>query len=115
MFGENLADVQENVPIFRAMLGFTEGLPFECIGQSQETQLAFELCIAKGLTGSAFDMYIREKTQFQLDQALEKYLTIYSEESEVPERFKTELDENLQSTANNTRRYIQGVLHGHHS
>ena len=110
MFGENLADVPENVPIFRAMLGFTEGLPFECIGQSHETQLAFELCIAKGLTGSAFDMYIREKTRFQLDQALEKYLTVYSEESEVPARFKTTLDAKLQSTAEDARRYIKEIL-----
>lgn len=115
IFGENLADVPENLPIFRDMLGFTEGLPFECIGQSQETQLAFELCIAKGLTGSAFDMYVREKKQFRLDQVLEKYLTIYSEESEVPDRFGKALNAKLQSTADGARRYIQGVLHGHHS
>ena len=80
IFGENLGNVPENLPIFRGLLGLTDQLPFECIGQYNETRLAFELCIAKGVQGVAFDMYKKKNIPFKLEEILEKYLGIYAQE-----------------------------------
>ncbi len=112
IFGENLGNVPENVPIFRDLLGFTDQLPFECIGQLNETRLAFELCIGKGIRGLAFEMYQRERTSFHLETTLDKYLAIYSAESEIPQRFQPALDKKLRETSKSARQYIQGILCG---
>ena len=110
IFGENLGDVPENVPIFRDLLGLTDQLPFECIGQFYETRLAFELCIAKGVQGVAFDMYKKKNVPFKLEDVLEKYLGIYVRDSEIPPRIRTRIVEKFKSTARAAREYIKGTL-----
>ena len=111
IFGENLGSVPENLPIFRDLLGFTDQLPFECIGQFNETRLAFELCIAKGVRGDAFDMYRKEDIPFNLEKILEKHLGIYVQECEIPQRIQSEIVDKLNDTAKSAREYIQGILH----
>lgn len=108
IFQENLGDVPENLPIFRELLGFEEQLPFECIGQVDETRLAFELCLAKGVVGRAFDMYRTERRSFDLDALLDKYLTIW--ESEIPSRMQPALHAKLKGAANAARSYILRTL-----
>lgn len=58
MFGENLFDVRENLTWFQQLLGLAEHTPFECVGQVEESRLAFELCRIKGLRGRAMDIYV---------------------------------------------------------
>ena len=112
IFGENLANVPENLPIFRDLLGLTDQLPFECIGQLNETRLAFELCIAKGVRGLAFDMYQKEKVPFKLGAILDKHLGIYVQESKIPIRMQSGVVNKLKDTSKSAREYIQGILHG---
>lgn len=112
IFGENLSSVPENLPIFRDLLGFTDQLPFECIGQFNETRLAFELCIAKGVRGDAFDMYKKENIPFNLEKILEKHLGIYIQECEIPPRIQSEIVKKLNDTDMSAREYIRRILHG---
>ena len=112
IFCENLGDVPENLPIFRDLLGFTDKLPFECIGQLNETRLAFELCIAKGVGGLAFEMYKKESVPFHLESILDKYLAFYSNESEIPLRLQSALNAKLKEASKSAREYISGVLCG---
>ena len=95
---------------FRELLGFTERLPFECIGQAEEVRLAFELCLAKGLTGAAFDMYARERRPFNLNTVLNKYLAVYDGESSVPERLASPLREHLGAHARKADTFIRELL-----
>ena len=112
IFQENLGDVPENLSIFRELLGFEEQLPFECIGQLDETRLAFELCIAKGVVGRAFDMYKKERKPLDLESLLDKYLGIYGSESEIPQRIQTALNAKLDRASKTARSYIQRTLRG---
>ena len=112
IFGENLGNVPENLPIFRGLLGLSDQLPFECIGQFNETRLAFELCIAKGVQGDAFDMYKKENIPFKLEEILEKHLGIYIQESGIPQRIQSDIVKKLNDTAISAREYIQRVLRG---
>lgn len=59
MFHQNLFDIPENQTWFEQLLGLAEHTPFECVGQPEETKIAFELCRRKGLTGTAMDRYIK--------------------------------------------------------
>ncbi|MBV9762420.1 MAG: hypothetical protein JO340_17800 [Acidobacteriaceae bacterium] len=43
---------------FRELLGLGSHKPFECVGGTDETRLAFELCHAEGLHGRAIDLYL---------------------------------------------------------
>ena len=110
IFGENLGNVPENLPVFRGLLGLTDQLPFECIGQFNETRLAFELCIAKGVQGVAFDMYKKKNIRLELEDILEKYLGIYVQESEIPQPIRARVVKKLKSTAKSAREYIKGTL-----
>ena len=112
IFSENLGDVPENLPIFRDLLGLTDQLPFECVGQLNETRLAFELCIAKGVRGLAFDMYQKEKVPFKLGATLDTHLDIYLQESKIPIRMQSGIVKKLEDTSKSAREYIQGILHG---
>ena len=60
MFGENLFDVPENQVSYRQLLGLEEHTPFECVGQVEESRLAFALCSRKGLDGQAMEAFRKE-------------------------------------------------------
>ncbi len=74
VFGENLADVPENLIWFRQLIGREAHTPFECVGQPEEARLAFEICRRTGLTGLAMREF--EAAQFKHDyaQLLSAYL-----------------------------------------
>lgn len=57
---ENLLDVAENQIWFEQMLGLGEHTPFECIGQIDETRLAFELVRRRGGTGRAMRRFVEQ-------------------------------------------------------
>jgi hypothetical protein len=53
IFDENLFDVDDNLIWFRQLLGLEKHTPFECVGQVEESHLAFGLCRARGYAGKA--------------------------------------------------------------
>ena len=58
--GTNLLDMEENQEFYKELLGEGDKKPFDCVGEFEETQLAFELCYGKGLRGKAMVMYEEE-------------------------------------------------------
>jgi hypothetical protein len=84
IFQCNLFDLPENQLAFRQMLGLEAHTPFECIGQIDEAQLAFELCRRKGLEGAAMQTFIKECEPLDWKKVLDKYLAVYDEESAIP-------------------------------
>lgn len=51
MFGEDLLEIPENEPHFRALAGLHSHTPFECVGRVEETRIALALLAARGLLG----------------------------------------------------------------
>lgn len=107
---ENLFDVPENLEIFRQLAGFEKQLPFECVGQANESRIFFELAVRRGRTGLAVDMYKDERTELDLPVLLNQYAELYWHDSSIPDwlrarmrgfldplakRLKIELEEQL--------------------
>lgn len=84
IFGENLLDLDENQAFYQQMLGLADHTPFECIGQIEETRLAFELCRRKGHQGRAMKMFIEAFPNFDPGPCLQRYLSINRSLSTLP-------------------------------
>ena len=80
-----MLDVLENQLFFRRMLGLEEHTSFECIGEVPESQLAFELCRLKRMTGAEIKTYHHECDRLGLE-ALDRYLTVDRVNFTVPAR-----------------------------
>ena len=76
--GTNLFDIEENQETFMQLIGAADQLPFECIGQADESKLAFEMCRRKGLGGKAMDSYLALDLSVDEKIVLDKYLDIDS-------------------------------------
>jgi hypothetical protein len=82
--GANLLNAPENQLSYRQMLGLEDQTPFECIGQVEESRLAFALCRARGLRGAAMDTFSDELgDQDYLTQAASS-LTVHEGPTGVP-------------------------------
>jgi len=77
----NLFDVDENQRWFSEMLGLASHTPFECIGQVEEAQLAFELCRRKGLTGKAMTLYQKAFPVLDIQPILDKFLIVDNQDT----------------------------------
>ncbi len=84
--GTNLFDIEENQKTFMQLIGAADRLPFECIGQADESRLAFEMCHRKGLEGKAMDSYIRHGLTIDIEKVLKKYLDIDSPAQHFPKQ-----------------------------
>jgi hypothetical protein len=108
--GHNLLDMPENQLWFQQMLGMGEHTPFECIGQIEETRLAFELCKRQGWTGRAMETY---KTNFpNLDTAsiCDKFLRVGDPGTIPPAiaaKVKGFVDESVQMGLDSIKRLLQ--------
>jgi hypothetical protein len=83
MFTHDLIDAVENERIFRELLGIESHRPFECVGDANEARLAFELCRAKGIGGSAAERLACALPPADLDALAERYLTV-GDASNIP-------------------------------
>lgn len=107
MFPENLFDSEANQPWFYQMLGLGEHTPFECIGQVEETRLAFELCRRKGITGKAMDMYYHHFPHLDVEPILARYLSVDMAQSGIPPALAERIEAGLEQAAASGRRYVR--------
>jgi hypothetical protein len=110
MFQVNLFDLPENQLWFRQMLGLEKHSPFECIGQINESRLAFELCRRKGFTGKAMQMFVAEVKDFDFQAAVNEYVTVNHEYSSIPVALVTKILAQLELGAKISREYIDNLL-----
>lgn len=113
--GQNLLDFPENELTFAELAGLGKMKPFECIGETDEIKLIFEICRAKGLTGHAMDMY-KEKvhpsmTQSQLIAIIDKYTTVHSmDPALVPALFRERLSPLFEQYGKTVRKKLRNML-----
>jgi hypothetical protein len=73
-------DIEQNQFLYRQLLGLEQHLPFECIGQQDETNLAFALCVAKGYQGKALKQYqAAHLAPPDIEQLQNRYLNVHTE------------------------------------
>ena len=88
IFGSNLFDDPDLLPIFRGSIGLAEHKPFECIGEIGESRLAMKKCLEKGLHGKALDMFENEvlaDRSIDWQEIEQKYDRVYETEHRIPE------------------------------
>jgi hypothetical protein len=84
IFGENLFDVEDNLEWFRQLVGLAEHTPFECVGQVEESRLAFELCARQGYQGKALAMFADAFPQASSPESLEPLFAVAGDAHLIP-------------------------------
>ncbi|AOX03358.1 hypothetical protein BJP34_31460 [Moorena producens PAL-8-15-08-1] len=88
VFGSNLFDDDDLLPIFREMIGLAEHTPFECIGEIDESRLAMKQCLEKGLSGKALEIFKHEvlvDSSIDWQKLEQKYDRVYDTEHAIPD------------------------------
>ena len=107
---ENLFDVPENLNIFRQLAGFESQLPFECIGQENESRMFFELATHRGCSGLAIKMYETERPKLDVPRLVEKYTTIYWDDSSIPKWLQDRMQKILNPLSNQLKVLLEDTL-----
>ncbi|MDJ0800001.1 MAG: hypothetical protein QNJ51_24870 [Calothrix sp. MO_167.B12] len=66
-FGQNLFDIEENLPIWEELLGLKGYIPWECVGQAEEAQFYLYHQHKRGVQGLAIDLF-RDKILMPLEE-----------------------------------------------
>jgi UDP-N-acetyl-alpha-D-muramoyl-L-alanyl-L-glutamate epimerase len=111
--GTNVLDVPENQLIFRQMLGLESHTPFECIGEVNESRLAFELCRRKGMIGAAMKTYCEECARPGIE-VLERYLTVDRDNCNLPSLVSEKVLSLLNSSSASALTALTSLLSGAH-
>jgi len=76
--GENLFEVEENIPLLKALAAKTERKPFECVGRYADTRIALALCKVKGVGTEVIDSILADVSIDQIKSELAASLVIDS-------------------------------------
>jgi hypothetical protein len=88
VFKENLFDKECLYEYWQQLLGLAEHNAFECVGECDETRLAFRKCFEKGMTGKAMDLFVKSNIMETTNWAeLEnKYGAVHENDILIPEQ-----------------------------
>lgn len=106
---ENLFDVDENMFLFRQLLGLEEQLPFECIGEAPEAALYMSMAWAQGYRGRAFDECAEAWQGLDVKAVLDRYLAVHWQDANIPPALQA-LKGLLEQHTAQTRDWIQALL-----
>lgn len=109
IFPTNLFDDPANQFVFRQLLGLEEHKPFECVGEADETRLAFELCRVKGLTGAAMDTYRDNVPPPDVPRLCDHYLAIATQYGAIPPAIAKPVFQQMAAAAEQAKRYIMDL------
>ncbi len=73
-----------NQVFFEQLLGLAAHKPFECVGETDETRLAFEICRSKGMRGRAIDVYTKEAKVKGIERLARMYAEIDPHRHSIP-------------------------------
>lgn len=82
MFPDNLFEIPENHRWFRQLMGIGAHKPFECVGEIDESRLAFALCRRKGLRGEFADACASELPADA--EVIQHYFTVHRSPQTIP-------------------------------
>ena len=105
--GTNLFDIEENQETFMQLIGAADQLPFECIGQADESRLAFEMCHRKGLEGKAMDSYLELEFDADFDHIFDTYLSVDEPGNHFPEFIWDSVFPQFANMQNEAKKYVR--------
>ncbi len=85
LFANNLFDRPENLDHYRGLLGLDRPKPFECVGETDESRLAMEICRRRGFSGRAVAEWARRADGFDAPAALDRYLRVDEDATGLPD------------------------------
>jgi len=106
---ENLLDVEENVFLFRQLVGLEDQLPFECIGEAKEAAFYLAMCQKRGYRGRALDACQGAIAKLDKDAILKRYLAFDFKDANIPTKWQDALRRTFSSNADETRAFIQSL------
>ncbi|RMH20544.1 MAG: hypothetical protein D6696_07910 [Acidobacteria bacterium] len=109
-FPHNLFDLEENQLFFEQLLGLADRTPFECVGEVDETRLAFELCRRLGFGGRAMETFVRRCPAIDYRAVAERYLTIHRDASTMPEDVARRILPRFERARRDARGYVGALL-----
>jgi len=95
-FGNNLFEMEENLPIWEELLGLKGYIAWECVGIPEETQLYFYQLYVRGIQGKALSLFegkilnpLMKKGEEHVKEYFleieEKYSQVYDSHHTMPE------------------------------
>ena len=91
IFGKDLYEDEELLPIFKELIGDASTKPFECVGTIKEVRYALSLTIKKLYNLPYLLKYYKDNYDFIEEKLEDKYNTL----NNLPEEFESILKENL--------------------
>ncbi len=110
MFDHNLFDLPENRPYLRKMLGLEGYKPADCVGTVSETQVAYLLCRAKGMSGQAVSDIQLNTIPLDIHRFLETYAAVGPRYGAIPSDMYERLEPQLLKGAARARAYVRERL-----
>lgn len=105
----DLFDNPANRLFFRELLGLSAHKPFECVGETGETRLAFEVCRGKGFRGRAIDLYAREVACVEPAELAQTYSEIASPSASFPPELWRHLSPLMLGASRGSLEYISSI------
>jgi hypothetical protein len=99
-----------NIPIFRQLTGLQDQLPFECIGEADETAIYLLMCKARGYQGPVLDACAEALSRLDPERVIDKHLQVGRDATNVPPSMEGRLMPLLERRAGETARFIKHVL-----
>jgi hypothetical protein len=112
-FGENLFDVERNLPWFARLLGLEEHLPFECVGQVTESLLALVLAARGGWSGRTIERFAGEAEGCFEKGDLHSLFAVASNPHRIPRLLAGRVVPALELHARQAREAVVSELAGH--
>jgi hypothetical protein len=110
MFDHNLFDRLENRDFLRKMLGLEGFKPADCVGTVSETQVAYLLCRAKGVTGRAVDDIDPAEISIDVDRFLDHYCEVARPYGAIPPDLYQAIRPQLEAGAERAQSYVREHL-----
>jgi len=110
MFDRNLFDMPENRTYIRKMLGLEGYKPADCMGTVSETQIAYLLCRAKGVSGRAVEDISPDEVSLDVEPFLNHYAQIDPPYGAMPQDLYEELRPQFLEGAERAANYIREHL-----
>lgn len=110
VFTENLFDVDDNIPVLRALLGLERQLPFECVGQRDESRLALDVSRRRGLAGKAIELLGSNISEPDYRSLIDRYTAVDLSQCLLPADLRPAIARELTAGADNARAYLEQFL-----
>jgi len=106
----NLFDFEENQQWYAQLLGLDKHNSFECVGQISESQLAFEICSKKGISGKAMDVYHKNIKNIDFRKIVDKYLNVATDTHMIPDQFSKKIFDLFHNSSDRAKIKISRML-----